>query len=234
MAAPDPPGPPLRAGGGPRSDDGERPAPPAAEPPRYGRYVVLLALVILLAITVNTISTKPNGARGVTAGETVPPFAVPLATGALKGDANVSTAGSHPACTVRGAQILNVCQLYERGPVVLALFVDAGGCADVLGDLQALAASHPKVQVAAVAIHGDRGSVRDLVSSKGLSFPVGVDDQGDLAALYKLASCPQVTFIERGGDAQGEALLGRPSRATLRERLTELEAGAAQGAGREG
>ena len=27
-----------------------------------------------------------------------------------------------------GAAILNVCELYERGPLVLALFVEAGSC----------------------------------------------------------------------------------------------------------
>ena len=63
-----------------------------------------------------------------------------------------------PACEVRGPQILNICQLYERGPVVLALFVDAGSCADVLGDMQALAPSFPEVRFAAVAIKGGRGS----------------------------------------------------------------------------
>ena len=51
-----------------------------------------------------------------------------------------------------GRGILNVCQLYERGPVVLALFVDAGSCPAVLGDLQALAPSFPGVRFAAVAI----------------------------------------------------------------------------------
>ena len=74
-----------------------------AEPPRYGRYVVLLAIVILVFITVNTLVTKPNGASGVAPGEQLPPFAVPLATGTLKGDANVSTAGKAPACTRAGA-----------------------------------------------------------------------------------------------------------------------------------
>ena len=44
------------------------------------------------------------------------------------------------ACAVRGPQILNVCQLYDAGPVVLALFVDAGSCADILGDMQAMIA----------------------------------------------------------------------------------------------
>ncbi len=222
MAGPEPPDAPRGRG----SENLRDPSAPVVKPPQYGRYVVLLAVAILIGITVNTITTKPNGSGGVAAGETVPPFAVPLATGNLKGDANVSSTGVAPACTVRGPRILNICQLYEHGPVVLALFVDAGGCGDVLGDLQALSASYPKVQEAAVAIRGERSSVRELLSSHGITFPVGIDDQGDLAALYKLATCPQLTFIERGGAAQGRALLGRPSRATLRSRLAELEAGA--------
>jgi len=225
MAGPEPPGAPRG-----RRGEGLDPSAPVVKPPQYGRYVVLLAVAILIGITVNTITTKPNGSGGVAAGESVPPFAVPLASGNLKGDANVSTTGKAPACTVRGPRILNICQLYERGPVVLALFVDAGGCADVLSDLQSLSPSYPKVQVAAVAIRGDRSSVRGLLSSHGISFPVGIDDQGDLAALYKLATCPQVTFVERGGAAQGRALLGRPSQATLRSRLAQLEA-TAKGSG---
>jgi hypothetical protein len=207
--------------------------PPPSAPPResvlrggsgYGRYVVLLAFLILVAITVNTISTKPNGTTGLAAGERLPPFAVPLATGDLKGDANVSVAGKAPACTVRGARVLNICQLYERGPVVLVLFVNEGSCPDVLGDLQALRPSFPGVQLAAVSIKGDRRSLRELVRRRHLTFPVGIDDQGDLAALYKLATCPQLTFSLKGGVAQGRALLNRPSRATLRERLSRLVA----------
>jgi hypothetical protein len=239
MAAPEPPQAsgrqaPGRAGAEQDGGGTGSGAPgPVVQLPRYGRYVVLLVIAILVGITINTISTKPNGARGVAAGVRVPPFAVPLVTGNLKGDANVSTTGRAPACTVRGPRILNICQQYERGPVALVLFVDAGGCADVLDDLQALSPSYPRVHLAAVSIRGDRGSVRSLVASHGIGFPVGIDDQGDLAALYKLATCPQVTFIERGGVAQGDALLGRPSRATLRTRLAELEAGARQAGGRE-
>ncbi len=222
MAGPEPPSAPRgRSGSEPRD-----PSAPVVQPPRYGRYVVVLVIAILIGITINTIKTKPTGDSGVAAGTQVPPFAVPLATRDLKGDANVSTTGKAPACTVRGPRILNICQLYERGPVALALFVDAGGCANVLGDMQTLSSSYPKVQMASVSIRGDRGSLRELVSSHGISFPVGLDDQGDLAALYKLATCPQVTFIERGGVAQGRALLGRPSLATLRSRLAQLEASA--------
>ena len=140
------------------------PAPRGA--PRYGRYVVVLAIVILLAITVNTLTTKPNGAKGVEVGHRLPPFAVPLALSNLSGDADVATradqgsAGRVPACAERGARILNVCQLYERAPLVLALFVDSGSCPAILGDMQALAPSFPAVHFAGVAIKPDRRALR--------------------------------------------------------------------------
>ncbi len=241
-AAEDGPAPPVPA-------RGEEPRPPAVaeespghaagvaprpvvRPPRYGRYVGLLAIVILVAITINTIATKPNGATGVAPGVKVPPFAAPLATGTLSGDVDVATrpnegaAGNVPACRERGSQVLNICQLYEQGPVVLALFVDSGSCPKVLGDMQALSAEFPHVHFAGVAIKGATKGVRDLIRSLGLTFPVGLDRDGVLVALYKVASCPQVSFIERGGTVQSRALLRRVPLASLRSRVAALEASA--------
>jgi hypothetical protein len=202
--------------------------PEPAAPPRYGRYVGLLALVIVALITVNTIVTKPNGDKGIEPGHPLPPFAVPLALGNVVGDADIASsadqgvAGRVPACQERGAQILNVCQLYERGPVVLALFVDSGSCPAVVSDLQALVPSFPGVQFAAVAIKGERAALRRLVRTRGLSLPVGVDRDGALAGLYKVASCPQVTFAYPGGIVQSSAILSRPAPATLRARVSAL------------
>jgi hypothetical protein len=202
-------------------------SPPA--PPRYGRYVGLLAVVILVLITINTIVTKPIGAGGVAPGERLPPFAVPLATGNRSGDANVSTGGRAPACTVRGAGVLNVCQLYEQGPVVLALFVNGGSCPNVLSEMQTLQASFPSVRFAGVAIKGDRRALRAMLRKRHLTIPVGLDDQGDLAALYRLATCPQVNFALRGGLVQSRALLREPSLATLRARVSRLLAASGGG-----
>lgn len=220
---------------GSRDGSGPPSAPVAIRPPgppRYGRYVGLLAILILALITINTIVTKPNGASGIAPGHAMPPFAVPLATGSLHGDADVATranegaAGRKPACDVRGAQVLNICQLYEEGPTVLVLFVDAGSCADVLGQLQTLMASYPGLRFAAVAIKGERASLRRLIRARRLTMPVGVDEDGALAALYKVASCPQVTFAAKGGTVQSKALLHTPDEATLRARLNALQAGA--------
>lgn len=194
----------------------------------YGRYVGLLGLIALVLITINTALTKPNGATGIAPGGRLAPFAVPLATGRLKGDANVATrvnqgsAGKVPACQVRGPEVLNVCQLYEHNPVVLALFVDSGSCPNVLGDLQRISSSFPAVRFAAVAIKGERSSLRKLVRSKGLTLPVGIDSDGALAALYKVASCPQLSFVYPGGVVQSKALLRRVPLASLRLRVSEL------------
>lgn len=199
---------------------------------RYGRYVGLLGLVILALITLNTALTKPNGATGIPPGQPLAPFAVPLALGTLNGDANVAThadqgaAGAVPACTVRGPQVLNICQLYERGPVVLALFVNGGSCPGILSDMQTLAPSFPGVGFAAVEIKGERSQLRRLVRARGLTLPVGIDSDGALAALYKVASCPQVSFAYPGGVVQSKALLSRPPLGTLRARVAALVAGA--------
>jgi hypothetical protein len=197
---------------------------------RYGRYVGMLGVLILVLITINTVLTKPNGATGIQPGRPLAPFAVPLVRGDVNGESDVATrpdegaAGNVPACKERGKGILNICELYERGPVVLALFVNSGSCPRVLSDLQALAPSFPGVRFAGVAIKQERGQLQKLIRARSLSIPIGFDKDGALAALYKLASCPQVNFAYPGGIVQSKALLGRPAPATLRARVSELVA----------
>jgi hypothetical protein len=202
----------------------------APRPPRYGRYVALLAVVILVLITVNTLVTKPNGVTGVLPGERVPPFAVPLVLGTVEGDADIAVhahegqRGNIAACSLRRSGVLNICQLYEHEPVVLALFIDDGSCPNVLGTLQKLVPSFPAVHFAAVSLKGSRSSLRRLVAKDGLTMPVGFDRKGDLLTLYKVATCPQLTFILPGGKARGKALLTNPSVAELRSRIEDLVA----------
>lgn len=217
------------------------PAIPGPRGSRYGWFVGVVALLILALITVNTIVTNPNGSRGIAPGHQLPPFAVPLALGSLKGDANIATrphqgsAGNRPACSVRGPQVFNICQLYERGPVVLALFVASGSCPQVLDDMQRMSPAFPGVQFGAVAIGGNRGHVRSLIRTHGWTFPVGYSRDVAVANLYKLATCPQVTLAYPGGTVAQEALLSRPAPSVLRADVASLVAGARargwQGAG---
>ena len=199
-----------------------------ASSPRYGRYVGAVAIVLLALIAINTLLTTPNGSTGVAPGKPLPPFAVPLATGALSGDANTATrpnegpAGRVPACSVRGPEIVNICALYEHGPVVLVLFANGDACPRTLDTLAQALPAFPGVQATAVAVRGNRGELRRLVAAHGWPFPVGWDRDGALVNLYRDAVCPQLTFAYPGGAAQGRALLRAPTLAALRARLSLL------------
>jgi hypothetical protein len=206
------------------------PPPPGPPGSRYGWFVGVVAVLVVAYITLNTVVTAPRGSQGPTAGSQLPPFAVPLATSNLNGDADIATrpnqggAGRVPACQERGPRILNSCQLAARGPVALGLFIPGGGCSRVLDELAALQRSFPQVQMAGVAIRGSRTDVRALIRQHGWPFPVGHDRDGALANLYHMALCSQITLAERGGRVHGRSLLGTPSPASARAALQSLVA----------
>jgi hypothetical protein len=196
-----------------------------------GRYLGAAGLILFVLVSVSFLLRGGTGGGGVTPGQPLPQFALPLVSGDVKGEADIATrpdqgaAGRHPACSVRGPGILNVCELYERSPLVLALFIEVGDCADVLHDMQALAPSFPGVRFAAVAITGDRARLRSFLASHGLTLPVGIDSGDDvLGQLYRVVTCPQLTFVYPGGRVQGKQLDARPSRAALRARVAALVA----------
>ncbi len=199
---------------------------------RYGIWIVALAGVLLIAFTLHVALGSHKGASGIPPGARVPPFAAPLAIGGPPGEvdiaprANDGLAGRVAACSERGAGILNICQLYERGPVVLALYFDAGSCARVLSEMQQLTSSFPQVSFAAVAVKEEAAPVAHLVRSRRIELPVGVDREGRLGGLYTMVSCPQIAFVYPGGIVQSAALLGTPSPTTLRARVAELLAAA--------
>ena len=191
-----------------------------------------VAIVALIAyVTLNTLRTDSPGARGVPDDSPLPPFAAPLALGAETGDANVAReadqgrAGRVPACSVRGPAVLNVCQLAERGPVVLAFLIDRGGvCTRQLDEIERVRTRFAGVQFAAVAVRGDRGRLRRLIRAHRWRFPVGYDHDGAVANAYFVGVCPTMTFAYAGGIAMHTTvgLLGQPG---LEARLRQLVAG---------
>jgi hypothetical protein len=198
---------------------------------RYGSLLAIVALLVVGYVVVNGARTSGRGVKGLPAGAQMPPFATPLAGAAHCDrpedpcDANVATragqgsAGSRPACEVRGPAILNLCQLTERGPVVLAFLATRGGdCADELDRLNRVAARHPGVQVAAIGIRGDLGQLRATARVHRWSFPVGWDRDGILANLYGVAVCPHITFARWHGRVQSTSL-GAVAEAELDRRV---------------
>lgn len=210
----------------------ERGALFAAVSARARRRLGALVLALFALAVIGFGLGGRGGVKGPAPGTRLPPFAVPLALGDLRGDPNIATApdqgtaGSHPACTVRGEGILNLCELYERAPVVLGLFFQSASCPRIAMQLQSLAASFPGVKFAAVAIKGGRVELRKRIAAERLTLPVGFDRDGALASLYEVVTCTQIDFAYPGGVVQSPALLTPPPPGTLRARVGELVAAA--------
>jgi hypothetical protein len=182
-------------------------------------------------ITLNTIRTDAPGSRGLDPGDPLPPFAAPLALSSLDGDANLATKpnqggqGDRPACEVRGRDILNSCQLVEKGPVVIA-FVAARSeqCDRQVDILERVRADYPDISFAAVAIRGDRDDLRRTIRRRGWGLPVGWDRDGGVANAYAVAICPTVTFAYADGKVEGTSLRLIDG-VELRSRLEKLRRG---------
>jgi AhpC/TSA family len=218
--------------------EGEPSPPPRAPKPlppaRRSTVTWIVGVVVVFAIayiTLNTLRTDAPGSRGVPVGSQLPPFAAPLASSRLDGDANLATKpdqggqGSRPACTVRGPDIVNSCQLAEKGPVVLAFTAARSKTCDRQIDvLQRLRSQYPDVQFAAVSIRGNRDDLRALIQSRGWTLPVAYDHDGGVANAYAVAICPTVTFAYRGGKVQSTSL-ALIEGAALRARIERIRSG---------
>jgi hypothetical protein len=225
-------------------EDGEpprRPEPqpePPPPPPPAGRstatWIVGIAVVIALAyITLNTARTESPGSRGLEPGTEMPPFAVPLALSDFDEDtdANVNPGpgpgdrDEPPACDVRGPEILNSCELAERGPVVLTFIAARSEACDRQVDaLERLRERYPDVSFAAVAIRGDPDDLRTLIRRRGWKLPVGWDGDGAVANAYAVAICPTLTFARQGGRVEGTSLRLLEGE-TLRHRIETIRRG---------
>jgi hypothetical protein len=193
--------------------------------------LIFAAIVYISLNTLRTVGGDAPGSRGLPANRPLPPFAMPTAQSRSDDDANVAREadqgqrGHRPACTVRGPQILNVCQLAERGPVVLAfLATRSGRCVRQLDLLDRQRPAFPGVQFAAVGIRGGHGDLRRVVGEHRWSFPVGYDHDGAVANLYAVSVCPTVTFAYPGGIVM-RTTLGLLDGAALHRTLRALVSG---------
>jgi hypothetical protein len=199
---------------------------------RYGWLAALLVLLVIVWVSLSTLHSDGGGATGLAAGTKLPPFATALvgdeADAGVPADIatrpNQGQAGKRPACTVRGPQLLNVCALAERGPVVLAFLVSGGkDCVSSLDRLQAVVRGFPGVQLAAVAFRSKRSDVLRLAADHHWTFPIGMDPDNRVTNLYGVLVCPQVTYAYPGGEVRGTTI-GTESEAAIRGRVQRLVA----------
>jgi hypothetical protein len=173
---------------------------------RYGWIAGAIALVVIIYIFVNTLRTHGLGG-GIPVGSHMPPFAVPLASSDLVGDANLATrngagagkSGHTPACRVADPRALNLCRATDHHPVLLAFVtLGEGDAAAQLDSLARVQPRFPSVRFLAVTLRGDRGRARKLIAQHGWRFPVGFDRQGDVAAKYGVPVSPTLVFAYPG------------------------------------
>jgi peroxiredoxin len=202
-----------REGPAPPAEPTPEPAPPRAQAPAPRpsgglassvTWILGVVLIVFLAVvTINTIRTTAPGSKGLKVGSKVPPFAAPLVTGSVQGDATVAIKArdGHPkACDVRGDGIFNVCEAAAKGPLVLAFLADRSDrCLRQIDLLERMRPRFSDVQFAAVAIRGDRAQLRREVREHGWTMPIAYDADGAVANTYAVAVCPTITFAARDG-----------------------------------
>ena len=154
---------------------------------------------------------------------------MPLSTSSCRGrcDANVATeanqgaAGAQPACEVRGADILNACELAEGGPFVLAfVFEPVARCREQHPGAERVAARHRDVTFRIVAVRAD-AAARARCARTCRS---AIDNDGAVANEYAVVVCPTITYVRRGREDRRARRSARSTRTRSRSGWRGLRA----------
>jgi thiol-disulfide isomerase/thioredoxin len=212
---------------------------PAPRPgARYSRFVGLAFLVLILVAFINLLTTRDTGTIGLDAVETdlpLPEFAVPVAIGPLDGDANVfqddcatsenpcpADSRRTPACEVRLAGAIRVCDYFDR-PLVLSFWFTRGG--DCEGQQDVVSAVYERyrgrVNFLSIDVRDDRDDVRALVRERGWKMPVGYDRDGAVSNVYRVGGCPTFVYAYPGGILE-EASIGELDPRQLEAKVSGL------------
>ena len=190
----------------------------AARP--YSIVVGLLFLAIAIFAGINALSNKtPGGAGGLPDGSNLPRFAAPSATGQLDGDANVS---QQDACKVTERDAIRICDYFDRPLVLTAWFSRCGGhCVPQLDRVERVRKRFPGVAFVGLDVRDPVDKARKAVLEHGWGFPMAVDRDGAVGALYSVGVGPTTFFAYPGGVLMGKAL-GELDEAGLAARVKEL------------
>lgn len=165
----------------------------------------------------------------------LPEFAVPVAAGDLEGDANVAQddcetsqepcppdARRPPACDVGGADVIRVCDFFDRPLVISFWFARGGGCIDQQDVVnRAYRRYRGRVGFLSLDMRDDRDTVRELVMEHRWRMPVGYDRDGAVGSIYRVGGCPTFAYVYPGGVLHS-ASIGELTERQLARRVERL------------
>jgi hypothetical protein len=182
---------------------------------RYSMFVGIAFLVFVAYVTLNTIRTNDGGVLGVgdaDAGRPLSEFAVPDIRGDVDGDANIfqddcATADNpcpsgdrrESACNVDLAQVIRVCDFFDKPLAISFWFTKGGDCLPTEDAFDRLSERFPQVNFLSINVRDDRAKVEQIVADRGWSVPVGWDRDGAVSNLYRVGVCPSVALAYPGG-----------------------------------
>ena len=170
-------------------------------PFNYGALIGLLFVVIVAIAVFNLLTSQESGTVGigdVGIGERVAPFAVPIATSNLEGDANIDP---DEACEVPGEDVLRICDYFDRPTVVSFWFTTgASACIDQQDVFETVAGRFgDRVNMLSINVRDERERVRELIEERDWKVTVGHDADGAVSNIYRVGGCPTFLFVAPGG-----------------------------------
>lgn len=214
------------------------------------RYSIVVGLIFLAVIVVASVNTLGGGGEGETLGLDrlpdrwpLPEFAVPEGGGKLEGDANVAQddcetseipcppdAQRTPACRVDLEEAIRVCDLFDR-PLVISFWFSKGSseCVEQQDLVERVYRRYRgRVGFLSLNIRDDRDALRELISQREWTMPVGYDRDGAVASLYGIGLCPTFAYVYPGGTLQSASIgdLGERQLADRIDRLLDATAAA--------
>jgi peroxiredoxin len=199
------------------NDDG---APQPADVRRAARpYVVavgVLFLAVIVYVSINTISNKPIGLK---AGDRLPRFAAPSATGRLDKDANIDPAS---ACRISRDDAIRICDYFDRPLVMVAWFTKGcDTCPRQLDTVEAVRHRFPDVGFVGLDIKDSLENAGKEVREHGWGFPMALDRDGAVSGLYGVRGGPTIFFAYPRGIMMVK-VLGELDRQQLASRVEAL------------
>jgi peroxiredoxin len=182
----------------------------------YAVVVGVIFLAVIVFVSINTISHRSIGLK---AGDRVARFAAPSATGTTNKDANVDP---KKACDVHGADVVNICDYFDRPLVLTAWFSRCGGhCEPQLDRVEQIRRRFPGVAFVGLDVRDSLDKARRTVVKHGWKFPMALDRDGAVSALYGVVVGPTTFFIYPRDEPDRAGVLREAVRHELDARLLE-------------